>query len=133
LVREAAIKKVTNQAVLLEVSKKDSSHIVRGAAEECVSDRSLLASAPQGRPSKSPREMTDEEIFGRLSSVSRELREWKIQDGTPSLEKIKETARKLGEELNRRGGMELMLHAHQRCDGGRALEGAWDRIGEWRG
>lgn len=50
-----------------------------------------------------------------------------------------ERAREIGEDLNRAGGLQLMLKAHGivRAELGnvaaRELESAWDGIGEWGG
>lgn len=47
-------------------------------------------------------------------------------------------ARRIGEDLNRLGGMEFMLHAHKiviatySTNAGRCLEAAWDGIGRWQ-
>lgn len=47
---------------------------------------------------------------------------------------IREVAiRKIGEELNKRGGKQLMLQMFKRVQGTRSLEMIWDGIGDWRG
>ena len=47
---------------------------------------------------------------------------------------IRKTAiQRLGQELNRRGGMELMLQIHRRAYRNRLVELLWDMIGDWRG
>lgn len=67
------------------------------------------------------------------SRLAELLRAWDHDEGLARLDLLKAAARHIGEDLQARGGMELMLRAHREARGGREIEIAWNGIGEWRG
>jgi hypothetical protein len=77
-----------------------------------------------------PTARTENELVELLHGI---CREW--SSGATD-QALKLRARVIGEELNRRGGFDLMKRAHDAIlstGAGRSLDGAWDRIGQWRG
>jgi len=78
-------------------------------------------------------DLSYEDLVKQLSAVSRKLMSWTYGQGESVLREYKAEARLIGEELNRRGGMELMLRAHGDSGGGRTLDRFWDGIGRWQG
>lgn len=68
-----------------------------------------------------------------LRCIAEKLRAWRYEDGTEALDKLRAEARRIGEELNQHGGMDLMLRTHRASSGGREIEIAWNGVGDWRG
>lgn len=59
-----------------------------------------------------------------------------VANDTGAIARLEPLATQIGEELNRRGGMEEMrriFHALGPRRGARTLEMHWDGIGDWRG
>jgi hypothetical protein len=77
--------------------------------------------------------LSDKQIIEALRTVSRRLDQWKPELGEKQWHEARATAREIGTELYRRGGDQLMHRSYRECGGNRALETAWDNIGEWRG
>lgn len=74
-----------------------------------------------------------------MASWLRQEIKWFEENDPPDFEleeesQIRKNAiRRLGEELNGRGGMNLMLEVFRRARGSRLIEMLWDMIGDWRG
>ncbi|MBN1196985.1 MAG: formylglycine-generating enzyme family protein [Candidatus Aminicenantes bacterium] len=68
-----------------------------------------------------------------LRRLAEKLRAWRNEDGPDALDALRTEARHIGEKMNERGGMKLMLRAHSVSKGGREIEIAWNGVGDWRG
>lgn len=76
---------------------------------------------------------TEEEMIERISSelAWRNLHDSQISEMEEEFDIRVTVLKKIGEELNKRGGLDLMRDVFKRANGDRSLEMIWGGIGKW--
>jgi HEAT repeat protein len=99
-----------------------------GAASEAV-----LKKMAEERGKRPAPEQTLQELALRLGVVGRDLTSWRLADGDELYERLDSEAKSIGQELHRRGGMDLMLQAFEMAHAPHVIEIIWSGIGDWMG
>jgi len=82
-------------------------------------------------PEKSLQEESLEVLVQRLKAVDRHMD--LVSDGSSpgSYNWLSTQAKSIGEELNRRGGVDLMVQVAEMANASNHIELAWDGVGGW--
>jgi hypothetical protein len=158
IVRRRATRKLIDPKTLAEIAATNEFCKVRKAALEKLTDQEIIADVILER--KKLRKKTLEEFGGNslewmrfeyddmnlsdmeLSALEEKLRVeviWKSVNAV-NFESMRTEfeirdilIKKIGEELNERGGLKLMISVYDKIGGDRMLDMTWDQIGAWLG